>query len=148
MTRVHAVLVSRAATPLPVPLLQPTLACTAALLPLRQAALEVLSAALGGDVLAAEYVLMLTLQRVTGRWVEGGGKGGGGGAVLSAVLAGDALAAEYVLMLTLVASATLHVQVLQTCMPGGHCPLLTFATSPACNMLSLERKKERKKALP
>lgn len=96
-----------------------------------QAASEVLSAAPGGEVLAAECVLMLTLQRVTGRYVESDNER-------------KVLAAEYVLMLTLVASASLHVQILQTCMPGGRCPLLTFAPRPVPRHPVAERKKERK----
>lgn len=64
MVRVHAILVSTqpalvepaAQEPAPPPVQQ-----------LREAALQLLAGALGGDVLAAEYLLLLSLQRVTTR---------------------------------------------------------------------------------
>ena len=65
MVRVHAILVNA----------QPALVEPAAqqLVPsppvqqLREAALQLLAGALGGDVLAAEYLLLLSLERVTTR---------------------------------------------------------------------------------
>jgi hypothetical protein len=69
---VHAILVNRAP-----PLVQPTLPAPPALSPTqvaeaRGAALSLLTRVLGGDRLAAEYLLLAALGRVTARWVGQG----------------------------------------------------------------------------
>ena len=60
--RLHAILVRRQTSPLPV--LSPDAAAVAAALPaLRLTALELLGTALGGDMLAAEYLLLQLVSR-------------------------------------------------------------------------------------
>lgn len=60
--RLHAILTRRQTSPLPV--LSPDVAAVAAALPaLRLTALELLGTALGGDLLAAEYLLMQLVSR-------------------------------------------------------------------------------------
>ncbi len=60
--RLHAILARRQTSPLPV--LSPDAAAVAAALPaLRLTALELLGTALGGDMLAAEYLLLQLMSR-------------------------------------------------------------------------------------
>ena len=65
MVRVHAIITK----------VQPSLGAAAAAAPmqeripeLRASAIQLISSALGGDLLAAEYLLMLSIEKVTARW--------------------------------------------------------------------------------